>query len=160
HFASHVGSGFDDRSLAEMGKRLEPLKTKTRPFVDEPERNAPTTWVKPELVAEVSFHSWTDDGRLRAPVFVRLRDDLDAKKLSHSRVGRNPAAKVERGAPLRSLDPRVSDRPNKLGTPGWDDITRQLDNTRNELTLAIGKHAIKVTNLNRVYWPADPSVKQ
>ena len=142
HFASHVGSGFDDRSLADVKKRLEALKAKSNPFAEEPERNAPTTWVKPELVAEVSFHSWTDDGRLRAPVFVRLRDDLEPKMVSDT-------ISASRSKSHRADDSKMV-----------SDTISQLDNTRNELTLDIGKHRIKVTNLNRVYWPADPSLKQ
>src|SRR5216684_1856289 len=80
-YASHVGSGFDERTLSEVKARLEPLKRSTCPFAEKPEVNAPTTWVEPEVVAEVSFQSWTEDGSLRAPVFLRLRDDIDPKSV-------------------------------------------------------------------------------
>ena len=43
--------------------------------------NAPTTWVEPKAVVEVKFQGWTDDGSLRAPVFLRLRDDIDARSV-------------------------------------------------------------------------------
>ena len=78
-YASHVGSGFNDESLSDVRKQLEPLQRKTNPFSTKPELNAPTTWVAPELVAEVKFQDWTEDGHLRAPVFLRLRDDIDPK---------------------------------------------------------------------------------
>jgi bifunctional non-homologous end joining protein LigD len=78
-YASHVGSGFDERTLAQVTARLRPLERSTCPFTEVPEQNAPTTWVEPKVVAEVSFHSWTDDDHLRAPVFLRLRDDIDPK---------------------------------------------------------------------------------
>jgi bifunctional non-homologous end joining protein LigD len=77
HYASHVGSGFDDRSLPKVKARLDKLVRKTCPFAEKPVLNGPTTWVEPETVAEVAFHSWTEDGALRAPVFLRLRDDID-----------------------------------------------------------------------------------
>ena len=83
-FASHVGSGFDDASLPVLKARLEKLETKTCPFVTKPELHSPTTWVKPELVAEVKFQNWTEDGRLRAPVFLRLREDVDVKSVRRS----------------------------------------------------------------------------
>src|SRR2546426_2798665 len=38
------------------------------PFAEEPELHSPTTWLKPELVAEVEFQQWTPDGMLRAPI--------------------------------------------------------------------------------------------
>src|SRR5256884_9829537 len=62
---------------------VEPLQRKTSPFAEEPELNAPTSWVEPKLVAEVKFQGWTDDHHLRAPVFLRLRDDIDAKEVRH-----------------------------------------------------------------------------
>src|SRR5438552_4078203 len=52
-YCGHVGSGFDDRTLAQVKARCEKLKTDTRPFAEEPELHSPTVWVRPELVAEV-----------------------------------------------------------------------------------------------------------
>jgi bifunctional non-homologous end joining protein LigD len=133
-YASHVGSGFDGRALAQVKARLEPLQRKTNPFADKPELNAPTTWVEPRSVAEVSFQSWTEDGALRAPVFLRLRDDVDPKAVRRD-TGRS------RGG-------------------GNDEILAQLEGAKKDITLAVGAHRIRLTNLDRVYWPADPSLKQ
>src|SRR3989442_3350254 len=83
-YASHVGSGSDDESLKRAKALLEPLQRKANPFAEKPELNAPTTWVEPKLVAEVKFQGWTDDHHLRAPVFLRLRDDIDAKEVRHN----------------------------------------------------------------------------
>src|SRR5215467_3682249 len=55
HYCGHVGSGFDERSLAQVKARVEKLKVEARPFVEEPELHSPTTWLKPQLVAEVEF---------------------------------------------------------------------------------------------------------
>jgi bifunctional non-homologous end joining protein LigD len=144
-FASHVGSGFDDRSLKQMQQKLEALERKTRPFVDEPEENAPTVWVEPKLVAEVKFQAWTEDGRLRAPVFVRLRDDIDPK-----RVRRRDTPSVE------AVEPRKhARRPSEI-----DEVLKQLEDRRATLELAIGAHKVRVTNLDRVYWPEHPGLKQ
>ena len=140
-YASHVGSGFDDRTLTTLKAKLEGLKTRERPFDIEPEKNGPPTWVEPKLVAEVEFHSWTSDGRLRAPVFKRLRDDLAAKG-------------VKRAKPAIARSPRPSPM------AGAEDLLQQLDSQRNELTLAIGSHRIKLTSLDRVYWPENPGLRQ
>ena len=139
HYASHVGSGFDDATLAQAKKRLEPLRRDSCPFAQKPELPNPTTWVEPKVVAEVKFQDWTEDGSLRAPVFLRFRDDLDARD-------------ARRQAPRKRVAPEADD---EIGV-----ILRQLDNTKSSLTLAVGKHQIKLTHLDRVYWPADPPLKQ
>lgn len=136
HYASHVGSGFDDRTLDAVRAALLPLQRKTRPFVEKPEQNAPTTWVTPRVVAEVSFQNWTDDDHLRAPVFVRLRDDVDPKSVR--RGGAATAASVE-------------------STSRIDDVVTQLMQAKNNATIVVDGHAIKLTNLDRAYWPADPA---
>ncbi len=140
HYASHVGSGFDDATLAEAKKRLEPLRRDSCPFAQKPELPNPTIWVEPKVVAEVKFQNWTDDGSLRAPVFLRFRDDINPKEVRRQIPRRAAAA------------PEVDD---EIGA-----ILRQLDNTKSSLTLAVGKHQIKLTHLDRVYWPAGAALKQ
>ncbi|HET8946262.1 MAG TPA: non-homologous end-joining DNA ligase, partial [Candidatus Polarisedimenticolia bacterium] len=81
-FASHVGSGFDDRAVTLLKKTLQPLERKTCPFAEKPESTNPTTWVEPRLAAEVKFHSFTPDGHLRAPVYIRIREDLDPRRIT------------------------------------------------------------------------------
>src|SRR3989441_644500 len=137
-YASHVGSGLDDRSIKRTKALLEPLQRKTNPFAEEPELNAPTSWVEPKLVAEVKFQGWTDDHHLRAPVFLRLRDDIDAKEVRH---------KVEKEKASQSLSE-------------VEQILDQLKTAKAALTLAVGAHQVRLTHLDRVYWPADPALKQ
>lgn len=77
-FAGGVGTGFDDRTLDDLRARLDALAVEEPPF--EPVPGLPrgqARWVRPELVAQVSFAEWTEDGRLRHPVFLGLRDDRD-----------------------------------------------------------------------------------
>ena len=62
------------RELSQTFARvLAKLTRKTPPFVEKPDLHRPTTWIEPKLVAEVNFASFTPDGNLRAPVFLRLR---------------------------------------------------------------------------------------
>jgi bifunctional non-homologous end joining protein LigD len=142
-YASHVGSGFDAETLTRVKARLDPLRTEHCPFADKPELRGPTTWVKPEVVAELRYQSWTDDGSLRAPVFLRLRDDVDPKAVQRKE------AKAA-GAPGRTSSSNSE----------IEEVLKQLDTPKAAFTLALGPHQIRLTHLDRVYWPADPALKQ
>lgn len=77
----HAGGGFKAKELAEIRDRLEPLLQPDCPFTVLPESNMPVTWVKPELVCEVVFHGWTEEGVMRQPSFLRLREDKAAREV-------------------------------------------------------------------------------
>jgi bifunctional non-homologous end joining protein LigD len=89
-----VGSGFDQKRLDELWRILQKLETKKNPFFGEVEALRKVFWVKPELVAEIEFAEWTggaNEGsgpKLRAPVFLGLRDDKNPKEcvLEEARV--------------------------------------------------------------------------
>ncbi len=158
-YASHVGSGFDAETLAQVKARLDPLRTATCPFAETPELHSPTTWVEPEIVAEVSFQNWTDDGFLRAPIFLRLRDDVDPKGVRRPRPGRSPHAGAPPGAELgKKSGDMVGAR---FGEPREiEDLLGQLENKKAAFPIAVGPHRIRLTHLDREYWPADPGLKQ
>jgi bifunctional non-homologous end joining protein LigD len=81
-----AGSGFDQKSLAEIWKMLQKRETKQKPFYGEVEALRKVFWIKPELVAEVEYTEWTEGAsggsgpKLRAPVFLGLRDDKNPKE--------------------------------------------------------------------------------
>ncbi|MDA0207516.1 MAG: non-homologous end-joining DNA ligase [Acidobacteria bacterium] len=77
-FLGGVGSGFTDFNLRFLADQLDPLKTKQCPFTVEPATKETAHWVKPQLVARVRYGGWTRDNHLRHPVFLGLRDDVDA----------------------------------------------------------------------------------
>ena len=77
-WAGNVGTGFDRKMVEHLFQALKPLETPDCPLTPKPKMpGEKITWTKPELVCEVRFANRTNEGRLRAPVFVRLRDDLD-----------------------------------------------------------------------------------
>ncbi|HEY0811617.1 MAG TPA: hypothetical protein VGD49_15710, partial [Longimicrobiales bacterium] len=71
--------GFSQRSLKDTYKLLEPLERKTSPFKTTPKTNEKAHWVKPEVVVQVRYNEMTNEGKLRQPVFLGVRDDKDAK---------------------------------------------------------------------------------
>jgi len=75
------GGGFTRRELKEIHSRLAPLIQGSCPFRTPPAGSGPVTWVRPEMVCEVSFLGWTKEGLMRQPVFLRLRDDKAAREV-------------------------------------------------------------------------------
>ncbi|HTD52214.1 MAG TPA: non-homologous end-joining DNA ligase [Thermoanaerobaculia bacterium] len=73
-YAGRVGTGFTEKTLAELHAKFRPLVRKESPFANLP-REKGATWVAPKLVAQIAFQEWTSDGKLRQPVFLGLRDD-------------------------------------------------------------------------------------
>lgn len=82
-YAGRVGTGFTQQSLRDVHRELAKRVRKRSPFDDPPNGAAArgVTWVTPELVAEVAFTEWTDDGLLRHPSFQGLRADKDPKSI-------------------------------------------------------------------------------
>ncbi len=77
-FVGRVGGGFNADQLREVHEPLEALQSRQVPFHQVPREIAGATWVKPTLVCDVKFNEWTRDWILRAPVFLRLRPELEA----------------------------------------------------------------------------------
>ncbi|QRQ84697.1 DNA ligase D [Cupriavidus oxalaticus] len=83
-YAGNVGTGFDTRTLGELRAQLDALRADTSPFATVPAgvKGVKGHWVRPKLVAEVSFGSWTREGRVRHAVFHGLRTDKPAGAVS------------------------------------------------------------------------------
>jgi DNA ligase D-like protein (predicted ligase) len=84
-YAGKVGTGFDQHTLSDLGKRLRKLERDESPFADVHPIPRGTHWVDPELVGQIAFTEWTRDGRLRHPRFLGLRDDKAARDVVRER---------------------------------------------------------------------------
>jgi len=80
HYVGKVGTGFDETTLASLHRMLQPLVQAKSPFAADP-RERGATFVAPKLVAQISYGEITEEGRLRHPVFLGLRDDESAKEV-------------------------------------------------------------------------------
>ncbi len=84
HWAGNVGSGLGDGDVASLLAALRPLARPTSPLVREPRmarvRPSDVTWVEPVLSAQVTYAERTREGRLRAPVFLGVRDDVPVER--------------------------------------------------------------------------------
>ncbi len=136
-FAGKVGTGFNDKTLREMRRRLGKMEVKESPFTKTPRPIARKAtreaargdvhWVRPELVGEVAFTEWTREGILRHPTFQGLREDKsprqvvretpqappeEKKKPAARSVAARPAAKT---ATRKAAAKKKAAPPPKLG---------------------------------------------
>lgn len=113
-YAGNVGTGFSERVLADLARRLGALRTQDSPFAQPRSIPRKVHWVRPTLVAEVSFAEWTKEGKVRHAVFRGLRDDKPAAAIVHEEPAHLQGAAPSRAArvgglqvtsPARVVDP-------------------------------------------------------
>ena len=100
-YAGKVGTGFTGTSATQLRERLDRIRVRDSPFRGRPPDLAAARWVKPELVAEVAFTEWTEDGRLRHPAFKGLREDKPAREIVRERPRALRGAASGRARPRR-----------------------------------------------------------
>jgi bifunctional non-homologous end joining protein LigD len=107
-YAGNVGTGFNDREIDRLLKKLKPLERDTSPFGEVPKmpriRKGDVIWVEPKLVAEVEFVEWTHDGHLRAPSYKGLREDKEATEVRREEPMPSEIRKGKRILKLSNLD--------------------------------------------------------
>ncbi|MGH9785570.1 MAG: DNA ligase D, partial [Terriglobia bacterium] len=138
--AGNVGTGFDEAVLRMISEQLQLLTTSRAPFREPPKMPRPVTWVRPELVCTVRFASWTPDGKLRAPVFLGLRPDIDPSECTRSGAG-VPASETT----VESVQPVV--QPLLTGNAG-------------KISLSVEGRRLTFTNLNKIFYPRDGYTKR
>jgi bifunctional non-homologous end joining protein LigD len=84
-YAGKVGTGYSRATLSDLGNRLQELETADPAFVDARPIPRGTHWTRPTLVAQIGFAEWTNDGRLRQPRFLGLRDDKTPEEVVRER---------------------------------------------------------------------------
>ena len=108
-WAGNVGTGFSDAEIDRLLELLRPLRRTTSPLAEEPKmprvRRGDVVWVEPELVAQVEFVEWTHDGRLRAPVYLGLREDKSCRG-GAPRADPDPGRPPEGEARAAPVEPR------------------------------------------------------
>ncbi len=93
-YVGHAGTGFSDKTLTVLMKKMKPLATSKSPFETFIKTNAPVTWIKPKLVCEISYTEVTEDGILRHPVFKGLRPEKKSAAIQQA---------TERSIPVKEV---------------------------------------------------------
>lgn len=148
----NVGSGFDDAMLASFRKLLDDLSQEECPFesylgtpamqfrkAGKRASSAAPTWVRPVLACEVKYANLTEDGTLRAPVFLRMRPDLappsDADATADAAVPTTPTVQ------------------HAASEPDLPAVIAQIDEASKEFSLLVQGATIAVTNPDKPLWP-------
>jgi bifunctional non-homologous end joining protein LigD len=157
-YVGHVGGGFSDDSLRRIGGRLEPLEQKDCPFEGKPPTNDRPHWTRPTLVVEVRFGAWTQDGHLRHPVFLGLRDDVVPAAVTREEPpvetpAKTPTRSGVRSEPAQKRKPRRAAAEADPATTGLVDALSALEERGSgRLTLPSGE-ILELGNLKKVLWP-------
>src|SRR5262249_7708360 len=134
--SGHVGSGFSAADASELWRRLDPMRRKTAPIVDENAESKGVKWIEPTLVAEIEYRTRNGSGVIRHATFPELidkdpaevvRDDAAAavpEAAPAAKAGK-PPPKSKKAKPITEPAPQV-----RLTNPGrllWPDqgITKQ-----------------------------------
>jgi len=130
-YIGHSGTGFDEALLEQVHAAMRPLETDRPPFAVPPRPNSLARWLRPELVAEIRYGEFTDDGRLRHPVFLGLRDDKTPDECT--------------------LEGELPGRPVPAGAPAPEEISVEAE----EPAPAVRRPAaIRLTRRQKPLWPA------
>ena len=159
HFVTPVGTGFNTAMQKDILQKLKPYVTKSCPFVEEPEYNKPSrfrpsppratvTWVKPKLVAEISYREVTKDGAIRHPSFKGLREDKKASEVVRERLKKTKQT-TQPAKPIKGISKPPKKERQTLLNP------KEEAQTRN-----IGGHDLHFTNLSKVFWPKENLTKR
>lgn len=132
-YIGNCGTGFNEQSLTDLMKQLKPLESDTKPVHEKVNLERNVTWIKPELVCEVTFSEWTNDKHLRHPVFKGLRPDKNKKEVIKEDEAEMEETKKIAGKknPERPIDQEVT----------------------------FGKKKVKLTNQNKIFWPKEKITK-
>jgi bifunctional non-homologous end joining protein LigD len=156
-YCGRVGSGFDEKLLRDLALRLEPDRRDSPPCAGPVPSGRDQAWVEPRLVVEVRYHSWTAEGLLRQPVFLRLREDkLPTECPMPARQVPPPDRDEEPGAAASRADAATA-RPNAATTPApQPPVEKSPSEGPDRLP---GDKKVPFSNLGKLFWPDEGYTK-
>ena len=149
-YIGHTGGGFNEEDLKEVHSKLNRLERKTSPFKDEPKTNTPATWVTPKLVCEVNFSEWTDEGLMRHPIFIGLREDKEASEVvKESGNGQKKKQSIGVKTKKKTKTKKASGKSSNKKK----EEEKGRANKKSDRELVISRKKVKVTNWDKIYFP-------
>ena len=158
-YAGHTGSGFNQRELERVIRLLKPLEVAAPPFNARPRTNERPHWTKPSLVAQLKFTEWTDDGLLRHPIYLGMRDDVKVEDVKRE-VPKSPKSRESPGGRKSEMSRETPNKdvvPTLRSADAFKSVVQQLEELERgpgSGTLRLpGGHTLEVSNLRKVFWP-------
>lgn len=145
-YAGRTGTGFTQKTHRSMRDRLDKLRSAKSPFPKLPRgAGKDAIWVKPELVAQVSFTTWTADNLVRQAAFKGLREDKPAKSV----VREEPMNKPEKHTAKTSAPPKAPAKSKSSAAKPSEPLPIKLSHPDKILDESSG---VTKETLARYYW--------
>ncbi|GEP98942.1 DNA ligase D [Chitinophaga cymbidii] len=155
HYTGKIGTGFSLQLQQQLMKQFKPLIRKRTAFSETPDVNKPSrfrpnppkasaTWLKPELVCEVSYAEVTSDGVMRHPSFEGMRTD-------------KAATEVTREVPVPVKE---AVKHTLLKSPAKDGRKTLLNPSEKTQVRKVSGHEMKFNNLDKIFWPGEGYTKR
>jgi len=185
-YIGHTGGGFTESLLASTLKLMKPLIQGESPFDVKVKTNEKVTWIKPQLVCEIAFSEWTNDGHMRQPIFQGMRIDKKAKEVTRElptvttipedAMGTKTKTKTKtttkdavksKSAPNKTIAKKIVVKKEvtkkTISSKGISkesvlDGEDTVTSTKNS-EVKIDGQILKITNRSKVYWPEDGYTK-
>ncbi|HZD34605.1 MAG TPA: DNA ligase D [Nitrososphaeraceae archaeon] len=160
-FVGHSGSGFDLSQIIEIFNKLQEIETNEIPVSYIPYVNRDPVWVRPLLVVEVKFDGWTKDTIMRAPIFLRIRDD---KKPQECTLEKTKSIDELSNVKLQNHNYNYKERSISLSSSALSSSSRAPSSERSPSPPAVVQPntpstgaAMRVqnsfSNLDKIFWP-------
>jgi len=150
-FIGGVGTGFTAEFEKELFAKLQKISSDKCPFTPEPKTRERAHWIMPKLVARVGYAEWTSDDHLRQPRFIGLQPDREARDAT---LEKETSAPVPPPPPQEKKKPPTNSRKNPETTFNPRAVVEAISQpNREEVRLEIDGRTVKLTHLNKVYFP-------
>lgn len=165
-YTGKIGTGFNIKKQKEMLEQFQPLIIDKPAFVEEPDVNKPSrfrpnppkakaTWLKPELICEVSFAEMTTDGVMRHPSFQGMREDKKPDE-----VVLEVEADTDEIIREQKKDELIHTEADLI-EPRSKGLRKTLLNPNEETQVKkINGRTLKFTNLSKIFWPLEKVTKR
>jgi bifunctional non-homologous end joining protein LigD len=161
-YTGKVGTGFTVKLQKDLMRKFEPHIIPDCPFINEPDVNQPSrfrpnppkataVWLKPDLIAEVSYREMTKDGVMRHPSFEGLREDKTPGEVV-----------LEKETDVKKIiNKKTSLKKDKIIPAAPKTSRKSLLNPKEQAQVRkINGHDLKFTNLNKIFWPKEKITKR
>ena len=140
-YIGQVGTGFNAKTQEQIMQKMKPLLSKTPTLEGVPRLGKETVWIKPLLVCEVKYTELTPEGVMRHPSFQGLREDKTIVDINNETTDHEETAPKKR-----------SDLKTKKSSPSKKSAATLVDSSKEQATVVVNEHELKLTNLKKVFW--------